>query len=182
MKATLIRARLLMGLFLLLIGSLVMANLWADWTHTLQRENDRLSTQARVIRENMSQTLSAVNLVLIGLSQDSPLGEERPLYSRDLKMLSDAMPGIRTLMILDASGRSRYSSRAELLGRDFSQRDYFKAPFQRKDVGVLYISPPFRSVLGPLYPQCHPHHPRPSWRVCGGGDRNVRSGLFFAAA
>lgn len=140
--------RIFVGIFLLIIGCLIATNIWLERQRTLAREYDRLTTQAQVVRENMLQNLDAVNLVLTRLSKDSPLNENRPQYNRDLKILCDAMPGIRTLLVLDADGLTRYSNREELNGRNFAQRDYFKAPFKQRDNSMLYISPPFLTVLG----------------------------------
>jgi hypothetical protein len=103
------------SIFLLIIGSIIATNIWLEWQHTLSREHDRLSIQAQVIRENMLQNLDAVNLVLTKLSQDSPLSENRPQYDRDLNILCDAMPGIRTLLVLDTEGLIRYSNREKLI-------------------------------------------------------------------
>ena len=41
------------------------------------------------------------------------------------------MPGVRTMTIVDARGVIIASSRAELPGRDVSQRDYFTTPRAR---------------------------------------------------
>lgn len=136
------------GLFLLIIGSIIATNIWLERQRTLTREYDRLSAQAQVIRENMLQNLDAINLVLTKLSQNSPLSENNPQYNRDLKILCDAMPGIRTLLVLDAEGLTRYSNRDELLEKNFAHREYFSVPSQRRDLGILYVSQPFRTILG----------------------------------
>jgi len=60
------------------------------------------------------------------------------------------MLGDRTMFVLDAHGVIVASSRAELLGTNSSQRDFFNAPRERPNRAVLYISAPFKSPLGPL--------------------------------
>jgi hypothetical protein len=65
-------------------------------------------------------------------------------------MLTDAMPGVRTLAVLDATGTIVASSRAELLGVNSRQRELFAVPRGSQDAAVLYVSPPFKSVLGTL--------------------------------
>src|SRR5690606_36245348 len=65
-----------------------------------------------------------------------------------LKALSDAMPGVRTLNVLDASGTVIASNRAELAGKNFADRQYFTMLTQTPDPGDLYLSQPFASVLG----------------------------------
>lgn len=93
-----------------------------------------------IVRENVHQNLRAINNVLIRLIKDSPLSKDSSQYNRDLAILSDAMPGIRTLFVLDATGLIRFSNRETLVDRNFAHRDYFNTPLQRQDVGMLYMS------------------------------------------
>ena len=44
-----------------------------------------------------------------------------------MKALSDAIPGVRSMALLDADGTVVASSVDALLGRDFANRDYFRA-------------------------------------------------------
>jgi hypothetical protein len=65
-------------------------------------------------------------------------------------MLSAAIPGVRTVAILDTHGVIVASSRVELLGTNSSQRDFFSTPRQRPNRAMLCVSAPFKSPLGPL--------------------------------
>lgn len=115
------------------------------------QEHYRLRTQARVIALNLDQQLVNANHALESVMRDMTYlrqHDDIQLSIRRLQTLSNAMPGIRTLMILDKSGGVLASNRDELLGRNFSTRDYFATPAKGNDPAILYVSPPFKSVLG----------------------------------
>ena|GEM_PF-7044126 len=139
---------LILGVAFLTLGSVTCFNLYLERGRTQSREQARLLTQARVIQENIGQNLMATKDVLKGLRKSLPKGQSNPDLNDRLKVLSDAIPGVRTLFILDATGTIRAASRSELLGKNFSQRDYFKVPQQHRNADTLYVSPPFRTVLG----------------------------------
>ncbi|NJM11714.1 MAG: hypothetical protein HC889_07370 [Synechococcaceae cyanobacterium SM1_2_3] len=128
---------------LLILGGVAGCNLYLERDRTRIREQERLLTQARVIHENVVQNLAAINQVLAGLRKKHLMLDSDPDMSEHLTILSDAMPGIRTLVSLDASGDIRASNRTELIGKNFSYRPYFTEPQQRMDLDLLYISPPF---------------------------------------
>ena len=56
----------------------------------------------------------------------TPVHSVSTLLSMRLKALSDAIPGVRSMVLLDADGTVVASSVDTLLGRDFSDRDYFR--------------------------------------------------------
>ena len=118
-----------------LIGALLLIGCIAGFSLQRQRhaveamEKDRLALQARVIDENLSHQLVGVARALEGIQNDIPFWGERPNFdsaSRHLQTLSAAMPGVRTLLVLDADGKVVTSDRLELIGKNFSQRDYFR--------------------------------------------------------
>lgn len=119
---------------------------------TLQ-EQQQLRTQARVIGSNMHRSLESADLILQGLVTDLP-GFDTPgnisAAIRRLKVLTNAIPGIRTLLILNATGKVLAASREELVGADFSGRAYYRVPQGQGDGTALYVSPPFESVFGPI--------------------------------
>ncbi len=116
------------------------------------QERERLSNLAKVIDSNLGHQLDATNLALVGTRDDLPYwktkedGKSRT--NERLRALSDAMPGVRTINILNAAGITVASNRDELIGINFAERDYFKVPRQHPDPAILYVSPPFKSVLG----------------------------------
>ncbi len=112
---------------------------------TLQQERDRIAVQAHVIEDNLMRQIEGVGNALSGMrydliTGDTPISPSLPLR---LRTLSEAMPGVRSLLVLDADGRALQSSRPDLVGRDFSHREYFTTPRRQQDDAMLYVSQPF---------------------------------------
>ena len=142
---------ILLGLVLLLLGALIGEWLIAEHDQLESLERDRLPVQARVIDENLGRQLEGVNNALAGIRDDLTLWNGKAIAvtpSRRLKVLSRVMPGVRTLLVANAEGKVLDSNRDELIGRDFSGREYFKVPRERPDADMLYVSPPFETALG----------------------------------
>ncbi len=142
-----------LGLALLLLFILISVNLYRDHGRTAQREQERLSTQARVVAENIEFQLSTIDLTLESVIKELSDGKDmfitQEAQAFHLAALADAMPGIRTIGILDAQGYTLASNRKELVGRNFVRRDYFRMVKDNPDAEMLYVSPPFKSVLDP---------------------------------
>lgn len=144
---------LVVGALLTLLGGVLCFALYRDRNALGAQEGEHLQTQARVVDENLVRQLEGANLALTGLRDELELARPRApdaATSSRLRLLSGAMPGVRTMVVLDADGLIVASSRAELLGTNSSQRDFFDTPRQRPDRAVLYLSAPFKSPLGPL--------------------------------
>src|SRR5665647_1366372 len=142
---------ILLGVALLTLGALLGYSVYAEHGEIRALEEDRLQVQARVIAENIESQLQGVNNALVGVRADLLRWDGKKMSlapSRRLNVLSDVMPGVRTFIVLDAGGAVLASNRDELIGRNFSERDYFKVPRERPDPAVLYVSPPFKTVLG----------------------------------
>ena len=139
-----------LGLVLLLLGSfLVYAHLSAV-ERTLATERDRLRLQADVIALDMERNLAATNRGIEGVMRDHWTGgvpsTTPAVVSRRLRALVDAVAGVRLMVVLDVNGSVIAASRDDLLGRDFSQRDYFLAVRNRPNPATLYVAAPFMSV------------------------------------
>ncbi len=111
----------------------------------ISSEQQRLMTQARVIEMNLAAQIESALSVLRSVARHTT--EEKDIGHR-LGELSDAMPGLRTLLILDKKGKVTVSNRPELIGQDFSEREYFSIPKKQANHEKLYISQPFKTVLG----------------------------------
>ena len=114
-------------------------------------ERQRLETQARVIEENIVRQLRGANAALAGVRYDLVSGDhglERRSLTLNLKVLADAMPGVRSLIVTDPQGTITASNQRQIIGQNFSHRAYFTVPQAGKDATILYVSAPFRSVLG----------------------------------
>jgi diguanylate cyclase (GGDEF)-like protein/PAS domain S-box-containing protein len=116
------------------------------------RETERLTLQSKVIEENLSRQLLAVNRSVESIIAEllrwgaSSGGHSEGL--QHLKSMEAAMTLVRTFLVLDATGKVTLSNREELIGRNFYQRDYFQVPLLSKDASRLFVSPPFKTVLG----------------------------------
>ena len=145
--------RLAVGGLLVLLGVVLSVALYRERDALGAQESDRLQTQARVVDENLIRQLEGANRALAGVRDElehAGSGGTDAATSDRLKLLSDVMPGVRTMVVLDAHGMIVASSRAELIGTNSSQRDFFDTPRQRPSRAVLYVSAPFKSPLGPL--------------------------------
>jgi PAS domain S-box-containing protein len=136
---------------LLLLGMVTVYDIYMDRHDTESVEQDRLLVQARVIDENLNHQLVTTYDTLqriVGDLQYWRVGKSfKPTANIMLKTIETAMPGVRTLLILDAKGIARASSRPELIGLDFSQREYYQAVRRHPDPIALYLSPPYTTVL-----------------------------------
>ena len=141
---------LLMGALLALGAGLFYA-LAHDHRSIDHHERERLSLQAQVINDILGRQLLAIAQVLDGVRREvSESHGHDGLGHVDyhLRAFVTAMPGVRTMLVLDASGRVIAASRPDLIGRDFQARDYVRIPRERPDPEALYVSPPFRTALG----------------------------------
>ncbi|MBF0166650.1 MAG: PAS domain-containing protein [Alphaproteobacteria bacterium] len=141
----------LLAVVLLLLGGNVAYNLHREHQAALDDERKSLEIQAHVINENLSQELRATNAALQELIDNYHFwkmpGSWREGTVIHLKSLADVMPGIRTFVITDEKGIVQASNRAELLGFDVANRDFFSTIKQAPDKARLYISKPYKSVL-----------------------------------
>ena len=121
-----------------IVGAIVGYALLKTYRATDAIERDRLHAQARVIGENVGQQLDGINRALASVRDDfiaMPPHQTSTLLSARLKVLSDAIPGVRSMVVLDADGTVVASSVDALLGRDFADRDYFRVPKSRAKPG-----------------------------------------------
>ena len=122
---------------------------FAEYRAVEAREYERLAVQAAVIDKNLAQQLAATALALDAIRREVPANAAAAgQLSRRLIAMSDAMPGVRALLYLDATGKVLASDREQLIGQRFDQRAYFQLARQGGDPKALYVSPPFRTVLG----------------------------------
>jgi PAS domain S-box-containing protein len=140
---------LLLGL-LIVAAALAYAHL-AEASRHDAAERERLSVLTALLAKNIEVDLAATNLVLDGVIRDylaagaGAVPDAGQALPRRLSALADAMPGVRTMLVIDASGRPVATNIPELLGQDFSHRGYFQTARDAPDARMLYISAPFLS-------------------------------------
>ena len=112
-------------------------------------ERERLRTQANVVANDIQGNLTVASLALQEVIKDYMEGPG-PVRSQELAMrlraLVDAMPGVRSMVVLDANGMSIAAHRPEYVGMDLSHREYFQTVRDHPSASTLYVSAPFVSV------------------------------------
>lgn len=141
-----------LALGVLLTGASLVARMWHEHDQLEARERRHLAQQARMLHDNLVPQLAAINHVLASLQADAPRwraqGSGMAELDQRLQLLFHALPGVRSLNLLDAQGRVQASSHDELLGLDFGQRDYVRSARSGLAPGTLQVSRPFQGALG----------------------------------
>jgi len=141
-----------------LLASLAVLGVYIAWSLVNERndvearEKDRLSTQARIIDVHIAQQLGAIRRVLINTRSELTHWQQLPAgmsqANQYLSAFSEALAGVRTLGIFDASGTLIATNRESLLNRNFSGRDYFLTARHQPNPEILHVSAPFTSATG----------------------------------
>jgi len=143
------REWLVLATALLIFAGFIGGNIVEQYQRTTALEEVRLRTQTRVVRDNLLQNLDSLNRVLGQIQKEHVSGDTHLDRSDHLKVLAEAMPGVRTLHITDSRGIGIAASRPDVIvGKDFSYRDYYTVPKDHPDPELLYLSTPFKTVTG----------------------------------
>lgn len=133
------------------LGAYLAYNLHGEHERIEAVERERLATQSKVIEDNLTRQLVAINLALESIMVELPdwagQPDGREFASRRLKSMEVSMPSVRTFAVLDEKGTVTASNREELLGRNFHDRDYFQTALRALNTKTLYVSAPFKTVL-----------------------------------
>lgn len=146
-----VRAWLALAFVLAAVGGLMVFSLVNERERIETSELERLSTQAKLIEVNLTRQLNAIQRSLLSIQGALPRWQSSPAGwlegQQTLRDMEAAMSSVRTFAVLDALGKVTFSNRDELLGRNFYQRDYVQVPLKTLDPKLLYVSPPYKSVL-----------------------------------
>jgi signal transduction histidine kinase len=140
----------------LMLAWVLLALLLATWLvgqrqQLLDDNGHRLRAQVQAVERILSRQLWGTHQILQQLVSDWqrwPPAQRVALAEARLRALAGLQIGVRTLSVLDAQGRVLASNRPELVGRDFSAREYFTRARAANDAQLMVLSPPFRTVLG----------------------------------
>ena len=137
----------------LLVAMIFAWTLYDERVDIQRKESERLEAQARVVEDNVLRQIEGASKALDGVRDGLAHLELDPAtqasaLDAQLKLLTGAMPGVSSMLVLDAQGTIVASSRVDLVGKNFRQRDYFDVPRRTGDVAMLYVSPPFKSSVG----------------------------------
>jgi diguanylate cyclase (GGDEF)-like protein/PAS domain S-box-containing protein len=131
------------------LASLSLLQTHREIEHT---EGIRLATQAKVIHDNLLQQFDGADQGLLGVRRDFFLGRGVPpaggTTERRLSALTDALPGVRAMFVLDANGVVVSSSLAELQGHSMVGREFFTTPRDSFEGDPLFMSRPYKSAEG----------------------------------
>jgi diguanylate cyclase (GGDEF)-like protein/PAS domain S-box-containing protein len=116
---------------------------------TLQ-EQDRLLAATLVVQAILERNLKSINQSLHNVSTEFTKRVDRGALNEELRVIDDAMPMIQSMVVVDESGYIQASSRTEVRGltRSFRDREYFRAVQEHPGADTLYVSPPFKTILG----------------------------------
>jgi hypothetical protein len=129
---------LLLSAALLLFGAATVWSLQQQGQRLDRDENDQLQFSVRSLADLIGQRLLVAERVLSTLARDQaywrgPPGEP----ALRLKALAGLLDGIGTLLIVDRAGRVLAASRDDLVGSDFSRREFFTRARQQQDARLL---------------------------------------------
>src|ERR1019366_2125440 len=114
---------------LAVVGAMVAYSLVKAHQSVNATERDRLQVHARGGDANIGQQLDGITRARVSVRDEflaTPIYSVSSLISMRLKALSDAIPGVRSMIVLDSDGIVVATSVDTLLGRDFSDRDFFR--------------------------------------------------------
>jgi PAS domain S-box-containing protein len=142
--------------WLILILLLLSVSTFVGFLHLASTDQLRASERQRiqvftdVLANDIESNLIAINRVLGGMIADQ-LADTYPASSgisltKHLQRMETAMPGVRALVVLDASGKVIATSNSQLTNLDLSSRSYFKQVQAHPDKTTLFVSPPFLSL------------------------------------
>lgn len=141
-----------LGASLLIIGSLLGYYVFDDYRRTDQAVRDSLQVQVASLGDELQRRLESINAAMDDVRDSVPFWAAQKdgpnLANRHLSALSHALEGVRTLSILDATGTMVASNRREVIGKNFSDRDYFQLARRDLNATMFYVSSPRKSVLG----------------------------------
>ena len=136
-----------------LVGGLIVYMHSVEVERTLATEQDRLQVQSNVIANDIQGNLAVISLSMDEVIKDylTVPGDANPSnVSRRLRALVNAMQGIRAMVVMDAQGIAFAANSPDLIGVNFSQRDYFKAVQSQPSRTTLYVSAPYKSLRNDL--------------------------------
>jgi diguanylate cyclase (GGDEF)-like protein/PAS domain S-box-containing protein len=140
------------GLVLLTFAGYVVFSAYEDHARIEALQQERLTHQLAIVAANLNRQFNSTNLALANVLREIPKWRQQkdggPLTSRHLKALSDAMPGVITMMVIDAKGTVVASDKPELAGTDVAQREYFQSVRRSPNPATLFVSPPFMTSRG----------------------------------
>ncbi len=146
-----LRQWLVLGVVLLVFCGSLAYFLYLEHRRIAAHEGEMLVIHAQIVEKNLEPQIFSAKRAIDGILADLPSWQKEKdglkRANRRLGVISDTLTGIRTLLVIDASGTVVACNREEVVGLNVTHRAYFQAPFKNPDPDTLYVSPPFKTVL-----------------------------------
>jgi len=122
----------------------------------IARERERLTAATQVIEQDLKRMIEGVDRAILNVRAQLPDWKRRPdgaaLAAKELKVLADAMPGVRSMLLLDASGVSIAVGADDGIHVpaqiDASDTEPFRNARRVADPNLLLVSAPYRTKAG----------------------------------
>jgi PAS domain S-box-containing protein len=137
-------ARLFLGLFVVTVLGAVSYAVWRDRQVQLEQQFARAQGNALIFEDEVGQALQLIENTLRALPEVSgePLAEASPeLLYGVLRRLQHSQPAVRSLSILDRTGRVRASSQPGNLGAVIDTLGFLPADRATGESSVLRVGP-----------------------------------------
>ena len=147
------RERVLLAAVVLALGAWLVLGRSARLDETEAAETQRLVAQADAIERNLAWQLQGVAAALRVVRDDLP---EWPVIDRPrgvglrLQALNAAIPGVRSMVLVDAEGRGVAASGPDGAEGGDGAAGWFAAVRSRPDAATLYVAPPAPAPAGPV--------------------------------
>jgi PAS domain S-box-containing protein len=141
---------LLTAAMLLIVGGWSAWSAREDFTQLVNLEYRMLEIRARQREARISGALRSVDLMLrsiIDEQHDHPamsVAENNMLLKKHLRLL----PELRNLLVVDATGRIRAEANETSIGKDASEREYFKQHKAAPQNDRYFVARPFKAFSG----------------------------------
>ncbi len=147
-----LRFRVGIALLSLILGVMLMFELYNEHQSRARREQERLTSLSTTIKINLGQRLETTSRMLDAIRQDVPStlaekGGQQHLNHR-LRLLAEALSGVRTLLIYDTNGEIIASNHPQLIGLNFRDTECFDTLRQTTNPSLLVVSRPYTTPLG----------------------------------
>lgn len=145
-----------LALSLLLLTAIFLIPAYHERDAIVARETERLQNAAQIVEQSLNRSLVATDRALKNVADDLPTWRKRrqdwKFASQRLKAYTDAMPSVRSMLIIDANGKviaQGAVDQVRLPARiDVAEMTYFQTVRSHPDRDTLYVSAPFISQAG----------------------------------
>ncbi len=145
--------RLLLALLLAAVGAFGVWDRSTEHRSVTAEQRQLLAAQALAVDENLSRQLAGAAAALRGAREDLARQQPGELAERSFRLfkaLSDAMPGVSAMALLDEQDRVLGASRSDLNSNSFGTPDSLQLMRALTDPDVLWLSPPVINAAGAL--------------------------------